>query len=109
MGKVLVQFLLTDVTGTGAGSEAFKPVSKHRTFQAYGTTSAGVGAASIDVEVSNDGTNYIVLGSIDLVLGTSAVTDGFTSVAPWKFVRGNVASISGTNGTVSLTMGNEAV
>lgn len=101
---VAVTTLLSAVTSTGAGT-ASSPDSHSRTFQATGTTSAGSGAATVKVQVSNDNSNWIDLGTITLVLGTSATSDGFSSDAAWKYVRGNVTAISGTNATVSLYMG----
>lgn len=100
MGVKLLDAVI--VTGAGASREVRVP---KRTFQLYGTTSAGAGAAEVDIEVSNDNTNFIVLGTITLVLATTASSDGFAIDAPWQYVRGNVKSISGTNATVTLTMG----
>jgi hypothetical protein len=56
-------------------------------------------------------TNWIAtaLGTITLSGTTSAttpsLTDGFTTVAPWKFVRANLSGISGTGATVYVWMG----
>lgn len=95
--------LLREVIATGAGSAVR---AKHpATFQASGTTSAGAGAVSVAVQVSNNGVHWLTLGTISLVLSTTAATDGFASDASWVFVRGNVTSISGTDATVSLFMG----
>ena len=96
--------LLSAVTATGAGSTYKKPATKC-SFQAYGTTTAGAGAATITVEVSNDGTNWLTMGTITLTLSTTAANDGFTSDSPWTNVRGNVTAISGTGASVTLTMG----
>lgn len=98
--------LLSSATATGSG-EVFLPNGDgKRTFQATGTTSAGVGAVDVNIEVSNDLVKYIVMGTISLTLGTTATTDGFVSDAPWKYVKANVTAISGTNATVTVTMGN---
>ena len=97
-------FLLTDVLVTGAGAGKRRPRASS-TFQAVGSVSASTGAATIVVEVSNDGVNWLTLGTIPLTLGTSATADGFASDAPWVFVRGNVTAISGTDAAVSLLMG----
>jgi hypothetical protein len=57
-------------------------------------------AATIEFEVSNDGVN-----AIDTLLGTvtlaAAGSDGFTTDAPWKYIRANVTANSGT---VNVTM-----
>ena len=104
MGKVKTIRLLAAATATGAGNgeELF---GEKYTFFASGTTSAGAGAAVIKVQVSNDDVTYIDLGEISLTLATTASADGFASDAPWKHVRGNVSSISGTDATVNLYAG----
>lgn len=96
--------ILDGATATGAGS-TYEPMSKDRVFQATGLTSSGSGAASIDVEVSLDGSNWDVMGTISLTLGTTSTSDSFASTTPWKYVRGNVTSISGTGATVYLWCG----
>jgi len=100
--------ILTNKTTTGAGNK-FTPRYVKRSFQAYGTTSSGSGSVSIKIEASNiaipDETDWIELGTIYLTLGTTRTTDGFTTDAPWRHVRGNVTSISGTGASVSATMG----
>lgn len=98
--------LLSAATATGAGTPD-NVTRDHavRSFQAVGTTSSGGGAASIDIEVSNDGANWLVAGSISLTLSTTASTDGFVMDAAWRLVRANVKSISGTGASVTVTMG----
>lgn len=97
-------FLLKDVATTLTGSpEQTQRVRK--TFQAVGKTTAGAGSASVDVEVSNNKTNWLLAGTITLTLGTTETSDGFESSAHWVFVRGKVTAISGTGATVSLIMG----
>lgn len=96
--------LLTAATTTGAGA-AFGPFdSPNMTFQASGAVSASTGAASIKIQVSNDGTNWLDLGTITLTLGTAATSDGFAAYAAWSNVRANVDSISGTNASVTVTL-----
>ena len=97
--------LLTGATGTGAGA-AFGPFdSPSMTFQAVGTVSTSIGAATVKIQVSNDGTNWIDLGTITLTLATSASSDGLSAFAAWAYVRANVTAISGTDATVTVTMG----
>jgi len=100
--------MLKSVTATGAGASVQNPTYSSpvvaKTFQASGAVSASTGAATIAVEVSNDNSNWLTLATISLTLGTSSTSDGFASVAPWAYMRGNVTAISGTNAAVSLTM-----
>ena len=76
-----------------------------RTFQARGQTTAGAGAATILVEVSNDNSQWANLGTITLTLSTTTSTDGFASDAAWRYVRARISAISGTNAAVSVWMG----
>lgn len=101
--------LLEAVIATGSGS-AVKPATPWRTFQAYGATSAGSGAATIIIEVSNiesptSDADWITAGTITLTLGTTRTTDGFVMFAGWRNVRARVSAISGTNATVSVYLG----
>lgn len=109
--KLLDAITTADVaaqTSVAAGfTNEFQPLGTYSTFQAVGSTSAGVGAATVVVQGSNDGTNWLELGTITLVLGTAETSDGFASSAPWLVVRGFVdtAGITGTDGTVTLYLG----
>jgi hypothetical protein len=100
--------LLKDAIETGPGASvdlAGLDNECNATYQAVGRTSDGAGDASIDIEVSNDNQNWILLATIDLTLGTDTVTDGFASAAAWLYVRANVTAISGTDAAVSVFMG----
>jgi len=74
----------------------------------YGTTSAGAGAATINIEVSNDGVAWVVAGTLSLTLATTITTttntDGFTLDAGWPLIRANVTAISGTDAAVTVTI-----
>jgi hypothetical protein len=100
--------LLKSVIAQGAGPSVQNPTFSSpiaaRTFQANGTVSTSTGAATVVVQVSNNNSDWITLGTITLTLGTSSTSDGFAALAPWAYVRGNVTAISGTNATVSLVM-----
>ena len=109
--------LASAVTTTQVGSNPFvgntwritAPPAQYgkRTFQMIGSTSAGAGTATATIQVSNDGTNWITLGIITLVLGTSVASDGFATDAVWENVRVYIATggVTGTNGSVSVYMG----
>lgn len=57
-------------------------------------------AATVVFDVSNDGVNAVAttLGTVTLA---AAGSDGFTTNAPWKYVR---ARITANSGTVSVNM-----
>lgn len=99
--------LLNAATTVAAGNSV---ESSHgsKTFQLFGTTSAGAGAATVKVEVSNADSpttnDWLTLGTITLTLGTTSTNDGFASSARWRWYRGNVTAISGTNASVTLKM-----
>jgi hypothetical protein len=102
----------TQVSGAAFNSTAYRitappPQYGKRTFQMVGSTSAGAGAATATIQVSNNGTNWLTLGVITLVLGTSATSDGFASDAVWENVRVSIAigGVTGTNGSVTVLMG----
>ena len=106
----MAQIILNNATATGAGT-AWHPRDTasiatylFHSFQAVGKTSASTGAATVVIEVSNDGTNYITLGTITLVLGTSATSDGFACSNTWEYYRANVTAISGTGASVTVYM-----
>jgi hypothetical protein len=96
--------LLSAVTATGSGNGQ-SMASANKTFQATGTTSAGSGAATIDVQGSLDGTNWDTIGTITLTLGTSSTSGSFTSEDRYQAIRGNVTALSGTSATVYLYAG----
>lgn len=97
--------LMFGKTTTGAGDWKYKD-SPHATFQAT-VTGSGAVTATIDIEVSNDGVNAVdtAAGTITLS-GTDSNSDGFTTQhSPWKYVRANVTSITGTSASVEVIMG----
>ena len=96
--------ILTGATGTGAGSGHYKD-SPYSTYQAT-VTGTGAVSATVAIEVSNDNTNWCstAMGTITLS-GTTSSSDGFTTAAPWKYIRANVTAISGTGASVTVLMG----
>ena len=95
--------LLNAVTATGAGTANGGPCGAN-SFQAV-VNGTGAVTATVAVEVSNDGTNWMSLGTINLS-GTTTANDvfavGFGCL--YNFSRGNVTAISGTGAAVTLTM-----
>lgn len=103
------KLMLNGATSTGAGSAIDPDVAK-QTFQAYGSTTAGSGAATIKIEANNVSLSaadalWITIGTITLTLGTTITTDGFVIDAPWGFIRANVTAISGTGASVTVYSG----
>jgi hypothetical protein len=106
----MAQIILNAATATGAG-EAWherdtgpKYAYGYRSFQAVGRVTASTGAATVLIQVSNDGVNYITLATINLTLGTAATSDGIAAANSWEYYRANVSAISGTNATVTVYM-----
>lgn len=113
MGNVVSSVKILDAaTATGRGEKHFVGDRGRRSFQARGTTSAGAGAASIDIQVTNvavptesSDAQWLTAMTISLTLGTTETCDGNGIDRPWRWVRAKVASISGTNASVTVEMG----
>ena len=99
----LLNAATTTATGTGYTAMDVRYDTENRVFQA---TVSGTGAvsATVNVEVSNDNTNWLVLGTITLS-GTTSASDGFAAGAPWPYTRARVTAISGTSAAVTVSMG----
>ncbi len=99
--------LLNNATTTGPGLTV--PIRSstmayiYKSFQAVGIMSTGAGSSTIKIEVSNDGINFVTLGTIGLTLSTTAATDGFACSVTWAFVRANISAIT-ANGIVTVLM-----
>lgn len=91
-------------TGTTTGTAAAAN-TRGRTLQAVLTTSSGNGSATVVIEVSNDGSNFIAAGTITFASGTCPQADGFAIAAPWAFIRSRCSAISGTGASVAVLMG----
>ncbi len=102
-GRVFTTIILLNATTQAAG-EAVAGAAKTKTYQAWGKTSSGAGAATIQVQGSNDeGNTWDTIGTITLTLtNTANVSDGFTSMDRYHKLRGNVTAISGTGAAVNL-------
>lgn len=93
------QILSATVTGPGA---SFPVETKGATFQ---VTAVGTGTVtcSVDIEVSNNNTNWLKLATVALN-GATPKSDGFATLAPWGFVRANPTSITAGSPTITVTM-----
>lgn len=92
-GRV-VDLLAPTAAATVTGEWLYKDAPK-ASVQVVGTASA-----TVVVDVSNDGVNAVAttLGTVTL---SAAGSDGFTTDAPWKFIR---ARVTANSGTVSVVM-----
>ena len=103
-----VYTLLSAATGTGAGDTitALRPVP--RTFFAT-VTGTGAVSATVYIEVSGDGVNYLTGANSLCTLtlsGTTTATDGCAvPAAMWPYIRANVNAISGTSAAVTVRIG----
>jgi hypothetical protein len=99
--------ILNGATATGAGATFTIRSSTqqyvYKSFQAVGVMSAGTGTVAVNIEVSNNGTEFLTLATISLSLSTSKASDGFACVNTWNYVRANVTAIT-TNGSVTVWM-----
>ena len=99
-GRVLG--ILKDATTVSTGAWMFKDAPQ----ASYQVVLAGTGAvtATVVVEVSNDGLVAVVtpLATVELT-GTNLVCDGFTSDAPWKYVRARITVLTGTGATINVS------
>lgn len=95
----------TTISGDGSGPWLYKE-SPYAAFQINVDGTAGTQTATVVIEVSNDGVHPVatVLGTISLS-GTLTASDGFTTIASWKYIRARVTAISGTGATITATMG----
>lgn len=100
---------VNSATATGASSPIYKE-SPYSSFQAIINGTGTVGA-TIAIQVTNEDdtangikSNWITMSTITLS-GTTTATDGFTTIAPWRWVRCNVSAISGTGAIVQVIMG----
>ena len=92
------------VTANTTGNAKYKD-SPFSTFQAS-VNGTGAVTATVAIQGSNDNVNWAAtaLGTITLSATTTA-SDGFTTTAPWKWVRAVVSNVTGTGAVVTVLMG----
>ena len=90
-------------TGSAFEIRSTSDMYANRSFQAVGVMSSSTGTASVVIEVSNDGVNYVTLGTITLALTTSPSSDLFFAYTIYEFYRARVTQIT-SNGTVTVYM-----
>lgn len=91
---------LLDAQTTVAAGQPTQITGANHTFQGI-VTGTGAVTATVLIQCSNDGTNWLTLGTLTLS-GTTTATDGFASAAPWAFVRANVTARTGTGAAVTV-------
>lgn len=102
--------LITDATAVTIGSTQ-RPAAYPVTIQCYGAVTATTGAASILIEGSNieapstTSVDWVLLDTLELTLGTTRTSDWGAVTTPFRCLRAHLASISGTNATVSCRLG----
>ena len=102
--KNYVVALITEKNTTGAGDSHKMVVAGERTIQcSLRKTGVSEVTATVYVQVSNDGTNWVNLATFSLnTAGTAA--DGFALTAPWAYVRGYVHAVSSSSSVISMYM-----
>ena len=103
MSTTMLNAATTTATGSAFQIRATNDIYTNRSFQAVGVMSAATGTATILIEVSNDGANYVTLGTIGLTLTTSPSSDAFFAFTTYEFYRARITQIT-ANGTVSVYM-----
>lgn len=68
---------------------------------------SGTVSATVIIDVSNDGSNWIAnLGTITLS-GTTSDTDGFVYDAPWAAIRARLTAVAGSSASVTTILAAE--
>jgi len=98
--------LLLNALTTGAGISVFaqRLTSQNRTFSFQAIlTGTGVLTATVDIEVSNDGSNWKAMHSFALS-GVGLDNQVAVLTLPFSQIRANVTAITGTGAQVSVNM-----
>ena len=96
-------FIMLSSATTTSTSGTIQPQAGKVSFQATARTTAGAGALTAIISASNDGLQFITLGTITLVLSTTENSDGFTSDNAWKVYKSSISAISGTGARATIT------
>lgn len=93
------------ITATGAVAGVATIQKGVRTWVLRGTTSSGTGTATVLVQGTLDGTDWVTIGTMTLTLGTTATMDSFTDQSSFVQFRANVTALTGTGASVTLKVG----
>lgn len=94
--------LMTSRTATATGS-TFEAPGPGATVQAV-VTGTGALTATVVVQVSNDGSNWLTISTLSLS-GTTSATQGMALDAHWVYIRADLTVLTGTGATVNVWMG----
>lgn len=78
---------------------------RERVYQATITGTSGAVSATVTLQGSCDGANWVTIGSALSLSGTLTDTQAIESAYPWPMVRAVVASLTGTGATATVLMG----
>lgn len=81
-----------------------------KTFQVI-LTGSGAVTTTTNIQANNIGTStvagyWVTLGTV-IISGTTVISDGFVSEAPWKWYRSQVTAISGASAVVDVVVGED--
>lgn len=108
-GHPVASTLLDAATESGAG-EGVRLRGGRKAFSAT-VTGTGAVAATVQIEISNDGEHWRAMVDADgntaeiVLSGTGSATDGFMTDESWRFHRANVTAVSGTGAAVTVIVG----
>ena len=99
-------FAFGNVLSTAAIANS-TPVYKESPYSSFQAIVTAAGSATVLIQVTNEdatfvgtNSNWVTMGTITLT--SVLLTDGFTTIAPWRYVRASVTAVSGT---VQIIMG----
>jgi hypothetical protein len=91
--------MLSARTTTGAGDVA-EVDSGPKTIQGV-VNGTGAVTATVEIDGSNNGVNWDLLGTLSLS-GTTTASDSFSSMDRYRYLRADVTAISGTGAAVTV-------
>ena len=103
-GETSVTSVASAVT-TVSDATAIQVPSGVKSWQAR-VVGTGAVAATVEIQFSNDGTNWMSHADYTLTLsGTTSDVDAFTEEDAYAYHRASVTAISGTGAAVTVTVG----
>jgi hypothetical protein len=98
--KTVTLFDARTTTGT---TQVVEPWGTRRTVQAQ-VVGTGAVTATLVVQISNDGTTFLDIGTIALS-GTTSSSGGLAMDAAWRYMRFNLSAVTGTEAAVTAILG----